>query len=87
MIGPLFRVAASTAAERRLRVAAHDATTRFLLTLGAGAAMAVGAACLTRAALVLLGRTMDPAGAWAIAGVFWGLVGLFYFVATSRRRG
>ena len=87
MIGPLLRVAASAAAARSLRVAAHDATTRFLLTLGAGAAMAVGAASLTRAALVLLGRNMDPAGAWAIVGAFWGLVGLFYFVATSRRRG
>ena len=49
--------------------------------------MALGAACLTRAALVLLDRKMDPAGAWAIVGVFWGLVGLFYFVVTSRRRG
>ena len=58
-----------------------------LLTLGAGAAIAVGALCLSYAALVLLARNMDPAGAWAIVGAFWGLVGLIYFAATSRRRG
>jgi hypothetical protein len=87
VIGSLLRVAASAAAGISLRVAAHDATTRFLLSLGAGAALAVGAACLTRAALVLLRHAIDPAGVWAIVGVFWGLVGLFYFVAISRRRG
>jgi MYXO-CTERM domain-containing protein len=36
---------------------------------------------------VLLERTIDPAGAWAIVGAFWGLVGLVYFAVTSRRRG
>jgi hypothetical protein len=70
-----------------LRVAARDAATRTLLTLGAGAAIAVGALCLSYAALVLLARNIDPAGAWAIVGVFWGLVGLIYFAAASRRRG
>ena len=87
MIGPLLRMAASAAAARSCRGAAHDATTLFLMTLAAGAAMALGAACLTRAALVLLGRNLEPAGAWAIVGVFWGLVGLFYFIAVGRRRG
>ena len=87
MIGPLLRVAASAAAAQSLRVAARDAATRTLLTLGAGAAIAVGALCLSYAALVLLARNMDPAGAWAIVGAFWGLVGLIYFAATSRRRG
>jgi len=86
MIGPLLRVAASAAAARSLRVAARDAATRAMLTLGAGAAIAVGAACLTCAAFILLARNIDPAGAWAIVGVFWGLVGLVYFAATSRRR-
>ena len=52
-----------------------------------GVAIAVGALCLSYAALVLLARNMDPAGAWAIVGAFWGLVGLIYFAATSRRRG
>jgi MYXO-CTERM domain-containing protein len=87
MIGPLLRVAASAAAARTLRVAAHDAATRTLLILGAGAAIAVGALCLTCAAFVLLSRNIDPAGAWAIVGAFWGLVGVAYFAATSRRRG
>jgi hypothetical protein len=87
MIGPLLRVAASAAAARTLRVAAHDAATRTLLILGAGAAIAVGAVCLTCAAFVLLARHIDPAGAWAIVGAFWGLVGVVYFAAASRRRG
>jgi hypothetical protein len=87
MIGPLLRVAASAAAAQSLRVAARDAATRTLLTLGAGAAIAVGALCLSYAALVLLARNVDPAGAWAIVGTFWGLVGLIYFAAASRRRG
>ena len=86
MIGPLLRVVASAAAARSLRVAAHDAATRTLLILGAGAAIAVGAVCLTCAAFVLLARNIDPAGAWAIVGAFWGLVGLAYFAVASRRR-
>jgi hypothetical protein len=80
-------VAASAAVARSLRVAAHEATTRALLTLAAAAAVAVGAVCLTCSAFVLLERAIDPAGAWAIVGAFWALVGLFYFVATMRRRG
>jgi hypothetical protein len=87
VIGPLLRVAASAAAARTSRVAAHDAATHTLLILGAGAAIAVGAVCLTCSAFVLLERTIDPAGAWAIVGAFWGLVGLVYFAVTSRRRG
>ena len=87
MIGPLLRVAASAVAARSLRMSAHDAATRALLTLGAGAAIAVGALCLSYAALVLLARNMDPAGAWAVVGAFWVLLGLIYFAATSRRRG
>jgi hypothetical protein len=87
VIGPLLRVAASAAAARSLRVAAHDAASRALLTVGAGAAIAVGAACLTGAAFVVLARNVDPAGAWAIVGAFWGVVGLVYFAVASRRRG
>jgi hypothetical protein len=87
MIGPLLRVAASAAAARSLRTAAHDAATRTVLILGAVAAIAVGAVCLTCAAFVLLARNIDPAGAWAIVGAFWGLVGVVYFAAASRRRG
>ena len=84
MIGPLLRVAASAAAARSLRLAAHDAAMRVLLTLGAGAAVAVAAACLTFSAFLLLERAVDPAGAWAILGTFWGLVGVVYFAAGRR---
>jgi hypothetical protein len=69
-------VAASAAAAPSLRLAPHDAAIRVLLTLGAGAAVAVTAACLTFSAFLLLKRAVDPAGAWAIPGAFWGLVGL-----------
>jgi len=57
-----------------------------MLILGAGAAIAVGAVCLTCSAFVLLERSIDAAGAWAIVGAFWGLVGLAYFAVASRRR-
>jgi hypothetical protein len=87
MIGSLLRVVASAAAARSLRVAAREATMHGLLILGAGVALAVSAVCLTCAAFILLERNLGPAGAWAIVGAFWGLVGLLYFVATSRRRG
>ena len=87
MIGPLLRVAASAAAARTLRVAAHDAATRALMTVGAGIAVAVGAVCLTCSAFILLARSLDNAAAWAILGAFWGLVGLVYFAAARRRRG
>jgi len=86
MIGSLLRVAASAAAARSLRLAAHDAAMRTLMTLGAGIAVAAGAVCLTCAAFILLERQVDPAGAWAILGAFWGIAGLFYFVAARRRR-
>ncbi len=86
MIGPLLRVAAGAAAARSLRVAAHDVTVRALLTLGAAAAVTVGAAFLTCAAFLLLERQVDPAGVWAILGAFWGVIGLVYFVAARRRR-
>ena len=42
---------------------------------------------LTCAGFIVLARSLDPAGAWAIVGVFWGLVGLIYFAAARRRRG
>ena len=86
MIGPLLRVAASAAAARSLRLAAHDVMVRALATLGAAAAVATGAVFLTCAAFLLLERQVDPAGAWAILGAFWGVAGLFYFAAARRRR-
>jgi len=86
VIGPLLRVVASTAAARSLRVAAREAATNSLLMLGAGVALAVSALCLSCAAFVVIDRNIDRASAWAIVGAFWGLVGLLYFVATSRRR-
>ena len=87
MIGPLLRVAASAAAARSLRTAAHDAATRAMMTLGAAVAIAVAAVCLTCSAYLLLARIIDPAGAWAVVGAFWGLAGLTYFAAAKRRRG
>jgi hypothetical protein len=87
MIGPLLRVAASAAAARSLRLAAQDAATRVLLTVGAALAVAVGAVCLTCSAFILLARSLDPAAAWAILGAFWALAGLIYFAAARRRRG
>ena len=87
MIGPLLRVAASAAAARTLRVAAQDAMTRALMTVGAAAALAVAAVCLTCSAYILLARAVEPAGAWAILGAFWGIAGLVYFIAAKRRRG
>jgi hypothetical protein len=87
VIGPLLRVAAQTAAARSLRVAAHDVTMRTLLALGAATAVAIGAACLTAAAFIVLERQLDAAGAWAIVGAVWGSAGLFYFAAARRRRG
>ena len=87
MIGPLLRVAASTIAARSLRSAAHDAATRALMALGAAVAIAVAAVCLTCSAYILLARNLDPAGAWAILGAFWGIAGLVYFIAARWRRG
>jgi hypothetical protein len=87
MIGPLLRVAASAAAARSLRLAAHDAATRAMMVIGAAIAVGVGAVCLTCAAFILLARNLDPAAAWAILGAFWGIAGLFYFATARRRRG
>ena len=86
MIGPFLRVAASAAAARSLRTAAHDAATRTMLALGAAAAVATGAVCLTAAAFLLLERAVDRPAAWGIMGAFWSAVGLGYFAAARRRR-
>ncbi len=87
MIGPLLRVAASAAAARSLRNAAHDAATRALLAIGAAIAVGIGVICLTCSAYILLARSLDPAAAWGILGGVWGLAGLLYFAVASRRRG
>ena len=87
MIGPLLRVAAQATAARSLRLAAHEATMRVLMSLGAAIALAVGAICLSAAAFIVLERQLDPAAAWAIVGAVWGLAGLVYFAAAKRRRG
>jgi hypothetical protein len=60
---------------------------RVVMALGAAIAVAVGAVCLTAAALIVLEGQVGAAGAWAILGAVWGLAGLFYFVAARRRRG
>ncbi len=86
MIGPLLRVAAASAAARTIRVAAAGATNRLMLTLGAGVGGAVAVLCFSRVALTLLERQMDPVGAWAILGCFYGVMGgVLYFAATRRR--
>jgi hypothetical protein len=86
MIAPIVRVALQAAAGRSMRFAAQDAAMRVLLALGAASAVAVGAACLTSAAFILLERQLDAPAAWAIVGLFWGVVGLLYFAASRRRR-
>ncbi len=87
MIGPLLRVAASAAAARSLRNAAHEAATRALLAVGAAIAVGIGVICPTCSAYILLARSLDPAAAWGILGGVWGLGGLLYFAVASRRRG
>lgn len=86
MIGPLLRVAASSVAARSLRSAAQDAMTTALLTLGAALAIGIGAIFLSFSAYAFLESRLDPAGASAIVGFFWLLVGSGYFAATRRRR-
>ena len=95
MIGPLLRVAASTAAARslrttanELRTSAHEAMNSALLTAGAALSVSVGAIFLTMSAWALLESRLDAASASAIVGAFWTLLGLGYFVfaATRRRR-
>jgi hypothetical protein len=87
MIGPVLRLAAASAAGRALKSAATEASTRMLLTMGAGLAGAVGLFCFSTAALSLMERTLDPAEAWAILGGCYSLAGIaLYFTATRRRR-
>jgi hypothetical protein len=97
MIGPLLRVAASGAAARSLRTAAqdaisslqtatHDSIDRVLMTMGAALAIGVGAIFLTFSAFAFLESRLDPAGAAAIMGAAWAILGGGYFVATRRRR-
>jgi len=97
MIGPLLRVAASGAAARSLRtaaqdaisslqVAAHDSIDRVLMTVGAALAIGVGAIFLTFSAYVFLESRLDSAGAAAVMGAAWMMLGGAYFVATRRRR-
>ena len=88
MIAPLLRLAATTAAGRAVRTVAADATNRLMLSLGAGLAGAAAVFCLSRAAVTLLERHMDPAEAWAVLGGFYGVLGgVSYLAATKRRRG
>ncbi len=86
MIGPLLRVAASTAAARSLRVAAHEVLTHAALTLAAALAVGIGAVFLSFSAFAAIERHLDPAAASAIVGGFWAVLGGSYFVAARRRR-
>ena len=88
MIAPLLRLAATTMAGRAIRDVATDATNRLMLVLGAAVGGAVAVFCLSRAAVTLLERHMDPAEAWAVLGGFYGVLGgVSYLAATRRRRG
>jgi hypothetical protein len=86
VIAPLLRVAMQAAAARSLRLGAQEMAMRATLVLVALAAVAVGAGCLSVAAVILLGRRLDPAAAWAIVGALWGAAGLVYLMAARRRR-
>ncbi len=74
MISALMRAAANVSAARSLRAATDKAVNRVLLALGAGAALAVSAVCLTFAAFVVL----------AIVGGVWGIVGVAGFIKMRR---
>ncbi|WIM12715.1 hypothetical protein [Enhydrobacter sp.] len=87
MIGPLLRLATSAIAARNLRDAATDALTRALFVVAAFAGGVFALVCFTQAAFAVLEREVDPAGAWAIIGGFYALLGVaLYFAATRRRR-
>ncbi len=75
-------------AGQAVRNVAADTNHRLMLTLGAGVAGAAAVFCLSRAAVTLLERHMDPAEAWAVLGGFYGVMGgVSYLAATRRRRG
>ncbi|TAJ83890.1 hypothetical protein [Reyranella sp.] len=84
MISALMRAAATVSAARSLRAATDKAVNRVLLALGAGAALAVSAVCLTFAAFVVLERQLDAASASAIVGGVWGIVGVAGFIKMRR---
>lgn len=87
MIGPLLRIATASLATRSLRESAAQLTAEVLLVAAAIAGGSAALFCFTVAGLTVLERTLDPAGAWAIVGGVYTLIGLaFYFAATRRRR-
>lgn len=69
-----------------LRTTAHDSINRLLMTAGAALAIGVGATFLTFSGFAVLESRLDPAGASAIMGAVWLILGSGYFVATRRRR-
>lgn len=87
LIGPVLKLAAASAAGRAIKDAASEASTRLLLTAGAGVAGAIGIFCFSRAGLEILERYMDAAEAWACIGAVYVVVGgLFYYASTRRKR-
>ncbi len=87
LIGPIFKLAAASAAGRAIKDAASEASTRLIFTMAAGAAGAIGIFCFSRAGLEVLERYMNAAEAWACIGAFYGVVGgLFYFASMRRQR-
>lgn len=86
LIGPLLRLAVASAAARTIRAAAADAALRLTFILGSVLAAAVGVLCFTYAGLTILERHLDPAEAWAIVGSLYGVAGLAFYLAATRRR-
>ena len=87
MIAPLLKIAAASMAARTLRQAADDAARLALMSLLGGIALAVGMACLSGAAFVILRDRFGSAEAWGALGAFYAVAALAAFFFARRRRG
>ncbi len=85
LIAPLLGLALDLAASWR-RDAAAAMERRFLLHIAAGIGGAAALACFSAAALVLLKEHMQPAGAWAVLGIFYAALGGILYGVTRLRR-
>ena len=86
MIGTLLKLMAVPAMARTARASAADAATRAGIGFAAVLAGAVGLFCFSRSSLTVLERNMDPAGAWAVLGGFYSVVGGILYLAATKRR-
>lgn len=88
MIAPLLKIAAVSMAARTLRQAADDAARLVLMSLLGGVALAVGKACLSGAAFVILRDRFGSAEAFGGAlGAFYAVAALAAFFFARRRHG